>query len=282
MTIVHVCDGWEPWNGAANIARYVAGEQSALGHRALTCRWASLLLLRKADEVWVHCSWKPCLWWTVCASSVLRLFGFGVFVRWMPEGSYDPVRLAYHGWKKRLAGPIERFCLRRVNAAVATCDEEAAWIRAYEPRVRRVEMTDVRRFFSLGKTVPVLSSRAPLHVLFLGRRHPLKGVEFLERAVDRVNGASGVVALRVVSDHFGAELEQDWSWCDVLGLPTLSDNFALVVAEALSRGKRVLVTDGAPSFWADEPGVTYVRGYRGSEPGRRVDLLAEALAGLGR
>ena len=32
----------------------------------------------------------------------------------------------------------------------------------------------------------------------------------------------------------------------MLVLPTLSENFGLVVAEALERGKRVITTDGAP------------------------------------
>ena len=40
--------------------------------------------------------------------------------------------------------------------------------------------------------------------------------------------------------------ERIWDWCDVLVLPTLSDNFGLLIAEALERGKRVITTDGAP------------------------------------
>ena len=49
-----------------------------------------------------------------------------------------------------------------------------------------------------------------------------------------------------MSTSFGEELERVWEWCDVLVLPTLSENFGLVVAEALERGKRVITTDGAP------------------------------------
>ena len=55
---------------------------------------------------------------------------------------------------------------------------------------------------------------------------------------------------RVVSNAFGDELEKVWDWCDVLALPTLSDNFGLVIAEALERGTRVITTDGAPA-WGD-------------------------------
>lgn len=37
----------------------------------------------------------------------------------------------------------------------------------------------------------------------------------------------------------------------MLVLPTLTENFGLVIAEALERGKRVITTDGAPA-WGDD------------------------------
>ena len=90
-----------------------------------------------------------------------------------------------------------------------------------------------------------------------------------------------------MSDHFGAELEKDWAWCDVLVLPTLSENFGLVVAEALERGKYVITTDGAPAW---DPAVnsstptpntyTYIRGFRDGTDEERVRLLKEAIATL--
>ena len=91
-----------------------------------------------------------------------------------------------------------------------------------------------------------------LHLLYLGRRHPLKGVEYLEEAVRQIQNtsASPRLCVRFVSSAFGEELEKVWDWCDVLVLPTLSDNFGLVIAEALERGKRVITTDGAPA-WGD-------------------------------
>ncbi len=30
--ILHICAGWDKWNGAANIARMIMGEQSQEGH----------------------------------------------------------------------------------------------------------------------------------------------------------------------------------------------------------------------------------------------------------
>ena len=69
------------------------------------------------------------------------------------------------------------------------------------------------------------------------------------------------------------------AWCDVLVLPTLSENFGLVVAEALERGKRVITTDGAPA-WDGQAGVVYLKGYRDGTNEQRVELLKRAIGSL--
>ena len=66
----------------------------------------------------------------------------------------------------------------------------------------------------------------------------------------------------------------------MLVLPTLSENFGLVIAEALERGKRVITTDGAPA-WGDGNTyggrLVYLNGFRDSEPKHRVELLCKAI-----
>ena len=97
-----------------------------------------------------------------------------------------------------------------------------------------------------------------------------------------------------MSNHFGEELEKDWDWCDVLVLPTLSENFGRVIAEALERGKRVLTTDGAPAWappeavqsksevavepWRDR--LVYLRGFRDGTDAERVELLKRGISFL--
>ena len=270
MKILHICAGWERWNGAANIARLIMGEQEREGHEVSFATWAGIGRLRAADEVWIHCGWRPCLWWAAL---------WGRNVHWMPEACYDPVRLKFHCWKKWLVGPIERFCLRRCRALVATCEAEREWIRAYlGKRCPPVKVTDIKRFFNLpNSTVGVLPKDRPLHLLYLGRQHPLKGLGCLEDAVKDVQG----IELRVVSNAFGEEKEKVWDWCDVLVLPTLSENFGLVIAEALERGKRVITTDGAPA-WGDGNDyggrLVYLKGYRDGDDNARIQLLAGAIA----
>ena len=258
--ILHICAGWEDGNGAAVAARLIAGEQTREGDCEVRLRtWASPLELRRADEVWIHCAWKPCLWWaSLWAKRSIR----------MAHGSFDPVRLAYHGWKKRLVGAIERWTLRRAVRVLATCGAEAEWISAYEPRAA-VATTDMKRFFRLQRpSVPRVTDR-PWRFLYLGRRHPLKGVQFLEAAVAKLNGSA---ELRIASGKSRAELEELWRWADVLWLPTLSDNFGLVVAEALERGIMVVTTDGAPA-WSERDGIKQILGYRGADAMSKVEML---------
>ena len=290
MKILHICAGWQPWNGAANIARMIMDEQRREGHEVSSATWAKVRELRAADEVWIHCGWLPCLWWAAL---------WGRNVHWMPEACYDPVRLKFHGWKKLLVGPIERWCLRRCDRIVATCEAEKGWIQSYlGKRCPPVVVANIKRFFNLNLANPVNPVKKDLHLLYLGRQHPLKGLEFLEVAVKGIEG----VELRVVSNAFGEEKEKVWEWCDVLVLPTLSENFGLVVAEALERGKRVITTDGAPAWGENLSRVEcveriegdgsvdvgigysgrliYLKGFRDGTPEVRVKLLRSAIENL--
>ena len=59
----------------------------------------------------------------------------------------------------------------------------------------------------------------------------------------------------------------------MLVLPTLSDNFGLVIAEALERGKRVITTDGAPAWEAGLSRVERVERVEGAGGDSRVERV---------
>lgn len=222
-----------------------------------------------ADEVWVHGMWT---WdkWARCIGAKLA----GKRLVRMTHGSLSPIYLERQGkWKKRLVRPIEKMLFALAERVVVTGEHEERWCREWGIR-NRIERVDLKRFFKFREVGEIDQTRA-LHVLYLGRRHPLKGVEYLEEAVKGMEG----VELRVVSDAFGEEKERVWRWCDVLCLPTLSENFGLVVAEALERGKRVVTTDGAPA-WRGQEGVVYIEGFVAASPEAKVDKLREAISGV--
>ena len=321
MRILHVVPGLdEVGNGISVAAKLIANEQGAdLVEARLFA--SGKCDASQYDEVWVHSAWSP-----LVLRSCRRVLKLGKRLVRMAHANYDPVRLRYHGWKKTLAGPIERFFLRRAKTLVATCEAEAKWIRAYEPRVKSIEVTGIKRVFNLNPVNPVNPVKKDLHLLYLGRRHPLKGLSYLETALatyyNKWSSAPSSLApttacadnpssnpsrkaatyynkcpieFRVVSDAFGDELERVWDWCDVLVLPTLSENFGLVIAEALERGKRVITTDGAPAWgenlsrvervdggmWSGYGGrLIYLKGYRDGTPEDRVRLLKSAIENL--
>ena len=272
LNILHVVPGLDnPFNGIAVAAKLIAGEQGA---EIVDARgFGKIKDLAKYEEVWVHSCWLP-----MTLKACRRVVKAKRPLIRMTHANLDPVRLRYHAWKKWLVGPIERYWLRKADRIVATCDAEKGWIEAYlGKRCPLVEVSDIKRFFKMIKQVrPILSfcEGRSLHLLYLGRRHPLKGLKYLEQAVKGIEG----VELRIVSNAFGEEKEKVWDWCDVLALPTLSENFGLVIAEALERGKPVITTDGAP-VWedlTDAQGI-YLKGFRDGSDETRIKLLKDAL-----
>lgn len=297
MKIIHFCAGLEGNNGMANTARQFVAEELAQGHDSrLTNQIADVRAAGTFDVLHIHGTWLPVLW---KVAKMTKRVGAKVIVR--PAGNYDPLRRR-SGFVKRLkklvAAPFEHAMLDRADVLQASCLAEAEWIKSYHPRgTDKVELTDLRRFFRIvpqnqNSPESAILNR-PLHVLFLGRAtDPLKGVRYLQRAVEAINegfsvsdkSENPIVELHIASKVFGAEKESEWAWCDFLCLPTLSENFGRVVAEALERGKPVITTDGAPA-WKDEPRtdahgstrLVYLEGYRDGTDAQRVELLKGGL-----
>lgn len=286
MAAKHIYPGQnDPTCGIAVAARQLISRE--LGHQ---------------DEVWVHSMWLP----MVIIGSLVALFKDKKLIR-MPHGCTDPVKLRHHWHKKRWVAPFERWLFRRADKIVATCEDEVAWIRAFEPGVKKIEVVSLMpQTQALQSKCPICPTRletpkSRLNLLYIGRLHPLKGVEYLLEAMpndDKLiiigkdegegNKLKAIVSRRNLDVEFrgivsDTEKEDAFQWCDCLVLPTLSENFGLVIAEALEHGKRVITTDGAPA-WADGNTygnrLTYLNGYRDGSQTQRVAMLKEAIESL--
>lgn len=315
MRILHIVPCVDEANGVYQVARMLAKKQSADGHESTVvvardftsfplALIAGLGPISAYAEIWIHGMWLP-REWRACLKALRSRAAIGVprLIR-MTHGSLSPVYLERQGkWKKRLVAPIERWLFSKTDRVVVTGVWEEEWCRKWGLK-NEYEVVDLKQFFKLRSRSEVYGGTRPLHVLYLGRRHPLKGVEYLEKAVAKLNGeadscplqnkdgsplfrsgkdsasplgeyASPLVELRVESALFGEAKEAAWEWCDVLCLPSLSENFGLVVAEALEHGKRVITTDGAPAW--EQASLVYLRGYREGTDEERVKLLKDAL-----
>lgn len=312
MKILHVIPGLnDPTCGIAVAAMLIARKQSREGHSVTPLDFRAPELKRAAffaefDEIWVHSMWTP---WVLRASFYALCAGKRL-IR-MPHGCMDPVKIRHHLYKKLLFIPIEKWLFSRASVIVGTIPEELDQIRAFVPGYKgEILHLPLSSCFSLPtstststSTLNFDSKQKPLRLLFIGRLHPLKGVEFLIPALSPemklvvIGKDEGELPkLKRLAEECHANVEfrgivseeeknAALDACDVFVLPTLSENFGLVVAEALERGKRVITTDGAPAWAPPTPtptrsptsSLTYIPGYLHADSPTRTKLLKEAL-----
>jgi glycosyltransferase involved in cell wall biosynthesis len=263
MRILHVSTGLVPGSGVAEVVSHLALQQVACGHAVTIaslkgvesagvrqardggvevvlfgrlCGYVSpgMLfglgrLLRRADVVHLHGNWTFPVW-VGCGCALASGKPYVV----SPHGSLDPVRLRHSAWKKRLAGLMDRYFLRRASVIHATSEAEAVWVRDYL-RLDAADTTPDARNSTAGDSacpnlresgsgrraqprIVVIPNGVDLipwdelrvmrlrqgddrktsdgincirALLYLGRLHPLKGLDLLFEAWARVRQTSG-------------------------------------------------------------------------------------------
>ena len=245
-------------------------------------------LVREADVVYLHGHWTFPIWWAGWRAIRSRRM---LVMR--PAGSLNPVQLAHSASAKKLASHFDYPLLRHADAVHVTSEEERAWtlqVPGMESRADRifvvrhgVTMPERCRTVS-GETPTDTPPSSPRTLLYLGRLHPMKGLELLLEALwihKGIRGSSeaaktsGIRDAQLIlcgpdEDGTRAALEKqaielgiadsvvfhepvhgDAKWhliesADCVVLPSRSENFGLIVAEALACGKPAIATHGAP------------------------------------
>jgi glycosyltransferase involved in cell wall biosynthesis len=190
-----------------------------------------------------------------------------------PRGMLEPWSMNHKRIKKKVAWWLyQRKDLRSAALLHATAVPEAKNLEALCLGVPVVAIPNgVTPGSTLHTEVRLDVGKGPRTVLFLGRIHPKKGLPLWVEAWAKVRpqgwrmriigpdeGGHAAEVRRLVQE---AGLSNDWSvetplegdekWealanADVFVLPTFSENFGIVVAEALVAGTPVITTTGTP------------------------------------
>jgi glycosyltransferase involved in cell wall biosynthesis len=187
-----------------------------------------------------------------------------------PRGMLEPWSLAFRAWKKRIAWTLyEKRDLASARVFCATSSDEATSIRKCGCRQPIAVVPN-------GVGVPDLSGSrvtksVPRTALFLSRIHPKKGLPLLVQAWKRVQPRDWRVVVagpdegghrKTVEDavcdaglgntfEFVGPVKDEakaalFRQADVFILPTMSENFGMVIAEALAHAVPVIATTGVP------------------------------------
>lgn len=252
-----------------------------------------------------HGLWLPT---NHAAAAAARQFDIPLIVS--ARGMLEPWALNYRAWKKRLAWRLyQRRDLQTARVLHATAEQEAE-------NLRRLGLRQPIAVIPNGVDLPGLPEQFPLPTspriaLFLGRIHPVKGLVELVEAWRIVRPAGWKMMIagpdegghrRVVEEAIRrAELENSFELvgavdgedkialyqrANLFVLPSFTENFGVVVAEALACGVPVITTRGTPweglltrrcGWWIDigvEPLVAALR--------EATNLPPDTLRGMGQ
>ena len=230
-------------------------------------------LAEKQPQIYhINGIWNPLSHW--CARAGRR---HAIPLVIQPRGMLEPWALGWRATKKRLALALyQRRDLESAALLVATAEQEGENLRRFGLRQPIAVIPNGVDLVG-GKwpcATEAATPRAVRHALFLGRVHPVKGLENLLGAWAKVQPEGWILQLAGPDEggHLGdvlalaerlgisdqvqylGEFDDRAKWdvyrgADLFVLPSFTENFGVAVAEALSQGLPVITTTGTP--WED-------------------------------
>jgi glycosyltransferase involved in cell wall biosynthesis len=226
--------------------------------------YGSRLSAKDVDLIHLQHIWNPYI-------QVMAFWAFQKKIPYIitPRGMLEPWIMANNPWKKKIALFLyQKKAIQRAAHIHATAQMEADNIKelGFSNPIsiipNGIDLSEVKK----GK-----EQYGSKKMVFLSRIHPKKGIELLLEAwrntdtrdwtleiagngeLDYIKtltqSAQDLENVRFVGPQYG---ESKWNFlrsADVMVLPTYSENFGIVVAEALAVGVPVITTKGTP--WKD-------------------------------
>lgn len=232
--------------------------------RKMKRQWEALLDELNPDVIHINCCWIPC---SAFIQKWAQAKGYKVVLS--PHGMLEPWIMQRHYWTKKLPALLlyQKAAVKRVDFLHATAESEKdnllklGWNKHIFVVANGVDVGNIEMKSSWERTGKIL---------FLSRVHPKKGLEFLIEAMSRINdelqcliagegedeyieSLKALALKKGVADRIdfvgGIYGDSKWKYfkdADVFVLPTYSENFGIVVAEALASGTPVITTTGTP------------------------------------
>ena len=226
-----------------------------------------------ADAIHVHGIWHPVFHQAVRAG---KRRGAKVLIQ--AHGMLEPWSLSHQRAKKWLAWRLyQRHDLDLADVLMATSEDELLNLRRLGLRQpvallpNGVHLPDAAALAVARHDAEQGAQAGGRHMLFLSRLHPKKGIEALLEAWAEVRPEGWLLSIAGAGDaayaagleararalHLGSEIRfvgellgdaklAAYAQADLFVLPTFSENFGVVVAEALACGVPVITTRGAP------------------------------------
>lgn len=189
-----------------------------------------------------------------------------------PRGMLEPWSLSQKKWKKKLALMLYQMIdLRRAACIFTTAEMEAKHVR--ELGVKSAISVIPNGIETDGYTCRTSISGVKKQILFLSRIHVKKGIELLIETfanlhndfsdwsvaivgngdIEYIDGLKQKVKFLEMEDYikilppvFGNSKVKLYQESSIFCLPSYSENFGMVIAEAMSCGVPVITTNGTP------------------------------------
>ena len=285
MIILHVITGLKKAAGTSVFCGELANGLAAMGHdltiavvnpdapdlyplndRVKLTSISSILTTNDYDVVHIHGIWSPILHKVSTWAHKNK-----IPVAWSTHGMTAPWSMRHKWWKKCFVWYLyQKKDLVRASMIHSTTDLEAKWNKEFG-------FKNLQTVIPLGtvllakKDSSVVKRGDVLRVLFVGRIYPVKGLMNVVRAAGELKDCKilfrivgpdqagyqaelmseaerlGVLAMfDWAGAKYGEELSDEYDNCDMLILPSFTENFGATVVDALSHGKPALASIFTP------------------------------------